>query len=183
VLARVASGFQPTSTAPTRRHTTSSRPHLPFLLPLSASDANEASLDSLTTNQIKMLRKEMNKREASNQLSQVFLSADESFGPFSLETVQSIVAELTEQELVEVRGISRDRKRAVKTTSERLALELGMESGKNVSIVQIKGHAATLYRPSEDASNAIQLRTTGKGNHWEKKAKAPRNDRGHIIVD
>jgi hypothetical protein len=66
-----------------------------------------------------------------------------------------------------------------------------------VFVVEIVGHAAVLYRPppppsTDDGgggsggntttfSNKLTLRTTGKFNQWDKRGKAPRDNRGQIV--
>lgn len=134
----------------------------------------------LTPAHIKTLRKELNQRNAKGTLQLVYLSEDECLGPFSEESLASIVEGLRKAELLQVRGISRNDRRTVKQTTDRLALELSMESGQDVYVVDIKGHAASLYQPYP-GEVGVQLRTTGKGNSWMKKAKAPRDERGQII--
>jgi hypothetical protein len=44
----------------------------------------------------------------------------------------------------------------------------------------VSGHASTLYCPG-DMDGSIQLRSFFKENAWEKKPKAPRDFRGHIV--
>ncbi|KAI2510052.1 hypothetical protein MHU86_4346 [Fragilaria crotonensis] len=63
----------------------------------------------LTPMQIKTLRKEVIKRQARNGIAKVFLSELETMGPFSKDTIESIVSLLKAHELVEVRGIARIR--------------------------------------------------------------------------
>jgi hypothetical protein len=70
-----------------------------------------------------------------------------------------------------------------------------------VFVVEIVGHAAVLYRPplppstndgggsggsttsttTTTFSNKLTLRTTGKFNQWDKRRKAPRDNRGQIV--
>jgi hypothetical protein len=66
-----------------------------------------------------------------------------------------------------------------------------------VFVVEIVGHAATLYSPpppmiasssslssspkDKSLNNKLTLRTTGKFNQWDKRAKALRDNRGQII--
>jgi len=134
-------------------------------------------LDDLTPRQLQTLRRETKQRKAARQLATVFLDSE---GPFSSEFLQSVLQQLEQHELCQVRGIAMDNKRHVKATTERLALELGMEnsnSNKPVFVVDIQGHAAILYSPN----GTIPLRTTLKGNQWEKRTRKPRDSAGQII--
>jgi hypothetical protein len=140
---------------------------------------------SLTPIQVKVLRKEMNYRKSTRTLTQLYLPPDEATGPFSKETMQSIVAELNKNEMVTVRSISKQEIKDVWGVVERLAMEVGMEMGNrsrdSVFVLDTTGHAATLYSPSDDAEKAIKLRTTMKANNWDKRVKAQRDSRGQIV--
>jgi hypothetical protein len=156
-------------------HVPSSR--LPFQLRSSADDNGDLEL---TPMKVKVLRKEMNNRKSTRTLSQIFLSPDESTGPVSKETMTAIVEELKKTEMVQVRSISKEQIKAVWAMTERLALEVGMEMGNsNVFVIEIKGHAATLYSPSDNGE--ITLRTTSKGNNWQRRVKAERDSSGQVI--
>jgi RNA-binding protein YhbY len=140
-------------------------------------------IKNLTPIQIKTVRKELSRRRAFNKLVTVYLDEKDDSG----NQLQTIAAQLKEHELVQVRGITVNQRKNTKAVTERLALELGVEMNANVFCVEIKGHAATLYCPDATAGTnnnckpTIQLRTTGKANHWEKRAKAPRDNRGQIV--
>lgn len=142
------------------------------------------AIEALTPIQIKSVRKKLSRRRAFNKLATVYLEDDE--GPvFSGTRLKEIAQQLQEHELVQVREISPNQVRNIKSVTERLALEVGMEANVCIFVVEIKGHAATLYCPTTSATEKqqpnIQLRTTGKANHWEKRAKALRDNRGQII--
>lgn len=141
--------------------------------------------ESLTNLQIKTVRKELSRRRASKSLKIFYLENDECTQSFPLPTLQTIAHHLQEHELVQVRGIAFNQKPRIKATTERLKLELGTQQaivGRLVSCVEIKGYAATFYCPVADRSmQSIQLRSTGKANHWDKRVKAPRDNRGQII--
>ena len=137
----------------------------------------------VSPNQIKELRKEVAKRRARRKLTQFKLPQEESHGEFTEETLAAICGLLAENELVEVRGISRDRKREVFATTEELGMALS-EQGKFVSLVETKGFAATFYCPGEDdvvVGKKIVRRTSYKENQWAKKPKPKRDNRGQII--
>lgn len=140
---------------------------------------------SLTQLQVKALRKEMNFRKSTKALTNIYLSPDEGTGPFSKETMEDIVYELNKNEMVTVRAISKEERKDVHNISARLAMEVGMEMevGKqdSVYVLDISGHAATLYCPSGDEETAIKVRTTGKANNWSKRVKAERDSSGQII--
>ena len=92
----------------------------------SKNDENDTQQEYLTPNQVKTLRMEASKRKAQKQLATHILSSDESI-PLSERTMSTIVSLLQDNELVEVRGISKEEKRFVRSDSERLAAELEME--------------------------------------------------------
>jgi hypothetical protein len=140
---------------------------------------------SLTKLQVKALRKEMNFRKSTKTLTNLYLSPDEGTGPFSKETMKDIVFELNKNEMVTVRAISKEERKDVHNISARLAMEVGMEmEGKkqdSVYVLDISGHAATLYCPSIDKETAIKVRTTGKANNWDRRVKAERDTSGQIV--
>ena len=154
-----------------------------------------SELEALTPQQIKSLRLETSKRRASKQLETFFLPRDESKGSFSQETLSNLSNQLRAQELVQVRGVAIHNKRQVTRVIERLAVELewlhadernGSEKENNnddnksspaVYLVDLQGHCAVLYRPN----GTIPLRTTLKGNDWEKRQRPPRDISGQII--
>jgi hypothetical protein len=141
--------------------------------------------DSLTKLQVKALRKEMNFRKSTKALTNLYLSPDEGTGPFSKETMKDIVFELKKNEMVTVRAISKEERKDVHNISARLAMEVGMEMEGTkqdaVYVLDISGHAATLYSPSDDKETAFKVRTTGKANNWNRRVKAERDSSGQII--
>ena len=137
----------------------------------------------VSPNQIKELRKEVAKRRARRKLTQFKLPQEESHGEFTEETLAAICGLLAKNELVEVRGMSRDRKREVFATTEELGMALS-EQGKFVSLIETKGFAATFFCPGEDdevVGKKIVRRTSYKENQWTKKPKPKRDNRGQII--
>lgn len=149
----------------------------------SESSTNENNVplqqEYLTPTQVKALRKEASKRKARKQLATHVLSDDDQGMPLSESSMSAIVQLLLDNnELVEVRGISRDAKRHVRRDSERLALELEMELlSRPVFLLDTKGHAAIYYSPAGD----VQLRTKYQEGQWTKKPRPKRDSRGQII--
>ena len=167
------------------------------------ADANEAESDTSNTsntsknkassslidddeyvspNQIKELRKEAAKRRARRELAHFKLPASETFGEFTEETLTAVCNLLAKNELVEVRGISRDKKREVFATTEELGLALS-EQGNFVTVVEQKGFASTFYCPGNDevGGKKIIRRTSFKDGQWTKKPKPKRDNKGQII--
>lgn len=133
--------------------------------------------------QITLLRKEASKRERRNKLTKFFLPAEESI-EVSQETLDEISALFDTSELVEVRGVSTEKKKYVFDTATALAEVLEEEIGKPVVVVEVKGFAAKLYCPFDDDNEDPQriiLRSSYKPNQWTKKAKPVRDARGQII--
>jgi hypothetical protein len=131
------------------------------------------------------LRKIITKRAARKELPWFVMPEEENLGPFpsSLPEIRQL---LDSEEIVEVRGISKDSKRQVYATFERLVAELGMEMNKDVTIISTKGFSAVIYSEMDnDHANVekkIMLRTSvGQKNTWTRRVKAPRDNRGQII--
>ena len=136
----------------------------------------------VSPNQIKELRKEAAKRRARRELAHFKLPASETFGEFTEETLTAVCNLLAKNELVEVRGISRDKKREVFATTEELGLALS-EQGNFVTVVEQKGFASTFYCPGDDevVGKKIIRRTSFKEGQWTKKPKPKRDNKGQII--
>jgi RNA-binding protein YhbY len=139
-----------------------------------------------TPSQLKVLRKEATKRQASNTMARALLPPEEMYGPFT-SSLPQIMSLLEERELVDVRGISKTDNRDVRAIAERLVNDLELELQRDVTIVSIKGYTATLYCPmmnNDNSSTKIQLFTSvGQKNSWVRRPKAPRDNRGQIIKD
>lgn len=150
----------------------------------SSMQGNNDNSIGLSPPQIKMLRKEASKRKARSDLTRYPLPLDESFGPFSIETLKSISELLHHHELVEVRAISKGQKRMVYDASEQLAFEVAMELGREVFVIDIKGFSATLYCPGgDDMVGRIRLRTSYQPGAWTKRPKPKRDNRGKVIKE
>ena len=135
----------------------------------------------VSPNQMKALRKEVSKRRARKKLTQYKMPEAECHGNFSDGTLDAISELLAMNELVVVRGISRDKKRNVFATTEKLGMVLSGK-GKFVTTIEIKGFSSTFYRPGDDdIENKIIRRTNYKEGQWKKKPKPKRDNRGQII--
>ena len=165
----------------------------------------------LTPMQIKTLRKEVIKRQARNGMAKVFLSELETMGPFSKDTIESIVSLLQVHELVEVRGIARISgedhiTKHVHGISELLQIELNRF--RPAERVVTKGHSTVFFSSSScysgdmataaltshdddgiddndvtRASRKLIVRTSYRPNAWNKRVKAKRDHRGQIVKE
>jgi hypothetical protein len=150
------------------------------------SNTADSLVEFPTAAQKKVLRAEASKRQARKELSAFSLPEVETRGPFSKETIAALMQLLNENELVEVRGVSKGKIKQVFATLSRLCMELEIETQKNVSLVQPKGFSGVLYSPTDEESHPsrIQLRTSvGQKNVWTKRSKAARDERGHIVKE
>ena len=138
--------------------------------------------------QISLLRKEANKRDTRKKLPKVFLPPEESM-EITSETITEISNLFETSELIEVRGVSRDKKKHVFDTAHNLALTVEDQMEKPVVVVDIKGFAVKLYCPWDDDQNdknggkKVELRSSYKPGQWTRKAKPLRDNRGQIITD
>jgi RNA-binding protein YhbY len=153
--------------------------------PSSSSTVTASKWNPLTPTQIKFLRKETQKRQARKELCRFYLPDEETSSGhyFSSTTVQSILNQLKDSELVEVRGFARDEEstKHVFDISERLLWELNQH--RNVERVLTQGHTMVVYATNPNLPQSIQLRTSYVPNAWEKRPKAPRDHRGQIIKE
>mmetsp|Transcript_3584 Transcript_3584/g.9496 ORF Transcript_3584/g.9496 Transcript_3584/m.9496 type:complete len:245 (-) Transcript_3584:265-999(-) len=144
------------------------------------------------------LKKIATKRNNQRKLQRFFLPAEETAGPFSPQTFADLMALLDDNELVEVRGISKESKSNAFSTAERLVAELKMEyealpsapdGEKIIALLSPKGHSVVLYAEMADdhpdaASRKIVLRTSvGQKNVWVQRPKPERDNRGQIISE
>lgn len=139
--------------------------------------------------QISMLRKEATKRDTRKKLAKFFLPPEESM-EVSQETIDGIASLFDTSELIEVRGVSKDKKKHVHDTAYGLAATLEDDIGRPVVVVEIKGFAAKLYCPWDDeekrgsnGEECIQLYSSYRPGQWTRKAKPVRDNRGQIIID
>ena len=155
-------------------------------------DDDSGFVDFPTPEQKSALRKEASKRQARKKLATLHIPGEETYGPFSEGTMETIWGLLREHELLQVRGISKEERRHVFGLAERLCLELEMTqtTAKEddvilpVALLSTKGHAAVIYSPTLDLNDPkkFPLRTSvGQKNTWTARVKAPRDHRGQII--
>jgi len=134
---------------------------------------------ALTPRQIIVIRKEANKRK----LPTFTLTPDENLGPFGPVTLSAIAAILSEHEVMQVRGISRDNIKEVGEIAEQLAFNLEGETDRMVAKIAVKGFAATFYCPmADDDPRRIKLFTSFRPNQWKPRPRALR-DSGLIVKD
>jgi RNA-binding protein YhbY len=139
--------------------------------------ANEGN-QGVTPNQVKALRKELSKRAARRSLALVKYVEDD--GDFLPQVCQF----LEDHELVQVRSVSPKSKRKVFEKAEQLTYDLNNEMGREVTMVDMQGHAVSFYAPSSDEEKRkIILRSSYQENAWEKRPKQLRDHRGQIIKD
>lgn len=138
----------------------------------------------VSPNQIDILRKEANKRKARKALPTFFMPAGDST-EISEETLQEISNLFETNEIIEVRGISKDKKKLVFDMSYALAETIEDLMEKPVVVVEVKGFSAKLYSPFDDDEQGkrIHLRSSYKPGQWKRKPKAIRDNRGQIILD
>mmetsp|Transcript_38775 Transcript_38775/g.42886 ORF Transcript_38775/g.42886 Transcript_38775/m.42886 type:complete len:299 (-) Transcript_38775:257-1153(-) len=138
---------------------------------------------ALTPGQIKTLRKESEKRRAGKILTTDWLPENETSGPFSVETLEKYVDLLRENEIIEIRGISKGEKRYTRTLSDELAYDLtrtSAEKGIVIERIATKGHRSIYYCPKTDGTGIV-LRTTFRPYQWEPRQKPLRDISGRII--
>ena len=167
-------------------------------------DAEKGSefVDFPTASQRAEIKKEAKKRRARRQMPYFSFSDDETNGPWSDETMMAVWKQLTENEMIELKGICRDSLRDVFQTAKLFCEELeeliapvgSDEDGEEdedsiylpVALMSTKGHTALIYCPTlpVDHPDKLVLRTSvGQKNVWKERPKAPRDGRGQIIKD
>ena len=142
--------------------------------------------------QINFLRKEAKQRDARKTLPKFFLPPDEQTAELALSdgTIDEVSKIFESDELIEVRGVSKESKRKVFDTAQTLAGMLEDVFEKPVVIVDTKGFAVKLYCPFDSDEQGegqkfkrIQLRTSYKPGKWTRKPKAIRDERGQVVLD
>mmetsp|Transcript_7309 Transcript_7309/g.17828 ORF Transcript_7309/g.17828 Transcript_7309/m.17828 type:complete len:236 (-) Transcript_7309:393-1100(-) len=158
-----------------------------------------------TPSQRAEIKKEAKKRRVSRQLPYFSLPDAETDGPWSDETIQAIWKELTETEMMELKGISRQEIRGVYQTAKWFCEELeelispaigdhdgDREDEENqgmhlpVALISTKGHTALIYCPTlpVDHPDKFVLRTSvGQKNVWRARPKPLRDISGQIIKE
>ena len=156
-----------------------------------------------TPSQRAEIKKEAKKRRARRQLPYFSFPDAETDGPWSDETIQAIWKQLTETEMMELKGICRQEIRDVYQTAKWFCEELeelispaisnedGNEEDEGnqgthlpVALISQKGHTALIYCPTlpVDHPDKFVLRTSvGQKNVWKARPKPPRDISGQII--
>ncbi|CAB9522761.1 expressed unknown protein [Seminavis robusta] len=144
-------------------------------------EPEESERRGISPNQIKTLRKEASKRLARKLLVQrTFENDNDSFDEF----LQRVCQDLDDNELVQVRGVSLEDKRLVYQSAHQLAYDLSVVLQRGITVVQIQGHAVTLFSPSSDPKKRkMLLRTSFQEGAWTPREKAPRDHRGQIVKE
>jgi len=137
----------------------------------------------ISTTQIKMLRKEIGKRSNTKRLPVVFVPNEQTDGEFTMETLEDMEKVFSDNELVQVRGLSKSNLKAVKQVVDILSIQMEDLLQRMVIPVQVKGFSAIFYSPFDDDSrpDRIQLRTSYQPNQWRPKPKPVRDERGQIL--
>ncbi|EJK73662.1 hypothetical protein THAOC_04706, partial [Thalassiosira oceanica] len=142
---------------------------------------------TVTPEQIAKLRKEAVKRDSRKKLPKFFLPPEETAvsedSPPSPDTMGEILRLLENDELVEVRGVSKDSKKRAFDACHHLAGMVEDALEKPVVVVEQKGFAVRLYSPfdEEGREGRIELRSSYEPGKWRRKAKPVRDIRGQIV--
>lgn len=167
------------------------------------AESDSGYVDFPTGSQRIEIKKEAKKRRARRQMPYISFSDDEANGPWSDETMMAVWKQLTESEMVELKGICRQDLRDVFQTAKWFCEdleELIAPAGSNaedeedgdgdiylpVALISTKGHTALIYCPTlpVDHPEKFILRTSvGQKNVWKARPKAPRDGSGQIIKD
>ena len=141
----------------------------------------------VTPEQVASLRKEAAKRDSRRKLPRFFLPPEETAvsvgSPPSPGTMDGILRLLEDDELVEVRGVSKDSKKRAFDACHLLAGMVEDALEKPVVVVEQKGFAVRLYSPfdEEGRDGRIELRSSYEPGKWRRKAKPVRDIRGQIV--
>jgi hypothetical protein len=181
---------------------------LPVLWDPRNAENDSGYVDFPTPSQRAEIKKEAKRRRARRSMPYFSFSDDETGGPWSAETIQAIWKQLTETEMLELKGICRQDIRNVYQTAknfceelEELIAPLGSSSEDEgddqedqedqgsylpVALVSTKGHTALIYCPTlpTDHPDKLVLRTSvGQKNVWKARPKPPRDISGQIIKE
>ena len=180
-LALTTIAFQPAIWPGMKRTVTKSQHVTTIFQQTDADEEYEGEEFFVSQEQLIFLRKEASKRESKRKLPKWILSPEEAMD-VSQSSIEKIIELFDESEIIEVRGISRDKKKYVYDTAHGLAEFLEDEMCKPVVVVNIKGFAAKMFSPwLENRGNNIQLRSSFRPGQWTKKPKPLRDNRGQII--
>jgi len=171
------------------------------------ADNDSGFVDFPTQSQRADIKKEAKRRRARRQIPYFSFPDEETEGPWSDETIQAIWKQLTETEMVELKGICRQDIRDVYQTAflfceelEELISPSGSDEDEEgdrddqedqgihlpVALISTKGHTALIYCPTlpADHPEKLVLRTSvGQKNVWRSRPKPLRDNSGQIIKE
>ncbi len=166
------------------------------------AEKDSGYVDFPTASQRAEIKKEAKKRRARRQMPYYSFSDEETNGPWSDETMMAIWKQLTESEMMELKGICRKSLRDVFQTAtwfceelEELIAPASSDSEDDerddelflpVALISTKGHTSLIYCPTlpVDHPDKLVLRTSvGQKNVWKARPKPLRDIRGQIIKD
>ena len=160
---------------------------------LSSSDEETDEFDEddmeefvITPSQVKALRKEARQRRARKALRSYALLPEEgsSGSPLTEKTATAISRLFEENELVEIRAVSKDDNKEVFNASELLATNLELACERIVVPIDIKGFKVVMYSPMEEGTpGKIPMRSSFQEGKWSRKPKAIRDNRGQVTID
>ena len=140
----------------------------------------------ITPSQVKTLRKEARQRRARKALRSYALLPEEgsSGSPLTEKTATAISELFEENELVEIRAVSKDDNKEVFNASELLATNLELACERIVVPIDIKGFKVVMYSPMEEGTpGKIPMRSSFQEGKWSRKPKAIRDNRGQVTID
>lgn len=170
--------------------------------PLNEIEHDVGLVEFPTDKQRMAIKKEAKQRKSRKQLPYFSLSEEEMNGEWSDETFSTVWKQLTETEMMEIKGVCRTDRRAVFRQAKLFCEELeDMISSSNdeddedddeearglpVALISTKGHTALIFCPTlpQEHPDKFILRTSvGQKNVWRSRPKALRDNRGQIIKE
>ena len=175
--------------------------------PLNEIEHDVGLVEFPTDKQRMAIKKEAKQRKSRKQLPYFSLSEEEMDGEWSDETFSTVWKQLTETEMMEIKGICRTDRRAVFRQAKIFCEELEdmisssnedeeddneedeedeTSSGLPVALISTKGHTALIFCPTlpQEHPDKFVLRTSvGQKNVWRSRPKALRDNRGQIIKE
>lgn len=128
----------------------------------------------LTPKQIKLLRKEAGRRRSRKTLFQVWIPEEvQQDEKLTLESIESMTIPFSNQELIEVRGVSKNTSKDVHQVLVDLAECFGEHLERPVYLVDWAGHAGIFFSSNDsvDGDEKIVLRSSYKDDVWKKRQK------------
>ncbi|OEU17286.1 hypothetical protein FRACYDRAFT_184503 [Fragilariopsis cylindrus CCMP1102] len=155
--------------------------------PLNEIEHDVGLVEFPTDKQRMAIKKEAKQRKSRKQLPYFSLSEEEMNGEWSDETFSTVWKQLTETEMMEIKGVCRTDRRAVFRQAKLFCEELeDMISSLPVALISTKGHTALIFCPTlpQEHPDKFILRTSvGQKNVWRSRPKALRDNRGQIIKE